>query len=771
MGTPLARKYTVSLIHHIELNKAGWWDKGVQRLIAGTMYLAGRSLALGEILAELEKNFSVHVDASRALPQVKALCANGVLVKLPDDHFKISEQGARELERSCDDSEQTEECAKAVFIDNLKSSCPSLASDDTWKTFNESALLPLIREMGARTYEVITGKAVAFDKGASFKTFLEGFPPEVRPFLRNAAIAFIDPKNSLTRSYILRCMNSYFFVEASNLSEETINALARTGQRVHSFTVFVDTNFLFSLLGLHDNPSNEAALSLQHLIKQVEQRVPVNLLVSPITVDETRGVIKFHQESLGHLRLTPNVASAAVNSESFKGVARKFVDESRTVERPLSAADYFGPYVTGLVTILKTKGVELFNESIDHYSEKQEVIDDIMQQTEFQKRFGSRAKGYEALRHDMLLWHFVKDKRPPQVESPLDAQYWIVTIDFRYLGFDAFKRRRLAHRIPVCVHPTALIQLLQFWIPRSTEFENALLGSLRLPFLFHEFDPAAERVTIRILEVMSRFENIGDLSEETAQKLLVNDALRQKLAVAPENERQIELVREALIEEEKKARDELGSAKKQIADLTTKLVAQELTIQETSASLGTLKAELEERKRRDTEKRVKNEFARKWLAFPLSLIIVLGVAGSLLVPAETKWSFWWTLLVVWSLGLITWLWVLDQRGAKHPVIRNQKGFLVFRRWKKRIFILLGTILTGLIISATWEAIRYYALEGNAVTKPYNGEKDPGPRETSQAVGSENAQRAAGDDLNSEPQAAQPTRSVNRQPPRKQIAGE
>jgi hypothetical protein len=101
--------------------------------------------------------------------------------------------------------------------------------------------------------------------------------------------------------------------------------------------------------------------------------------------------------------------------------------------------------------------------------------------------------------------------------------------------------------------------MLQFWLPRTAQFEEAVLGSLRWPFLFQDFDPAAERATIRILETLSRFENVGELPREVLTSILVNQALRQKLAVEGDVRKQVELVREALVEENEKVRSALAS--------------------------------------------------------------------------------------------------------------------------------------------------------------------------------------------------------------------
>lgn len=161
-----------------------------------------------------------------------------------------------------------------------------------------------------------------------------------------------------------------------------------------------------------------------------------------------------------------------------------------------------------------------------------------------------------------MLWHFVKDKRPTYLESPLDAHYWIVTIDYRFMAFDAYKRGKKG--LPICMLPTALAQMLRFWVPRTDTLDESVVASLRLPFLFLEFDPEAEKVTIMILKTLSRFENVEDLPVETVTNIVLNEALRERMQTSPDEEKQIELIREALIEEHTRLRKHLSEKEKTV---------------------------------------------------------------------------------------------------------------------------------------------------------------------------------------------------------------
>lgn len=723
----------ISLVHHIELNRAGWWDRAIQRLVLAAIWLSGKPLSAQEIIDYYRREFQVNIDFAKLNSQIDILCSSNILVPLPKQDFKISEEALKGFENQLKEAEEVETKARGRFLEVLEKCCPSLPPEETWQMVNKKLILPMIQMMGARTYELISGSIIDLDKDTTFQDYLEGYPAEIRKHLRVAINTFLNPKDIVVRSYILNYLNSFFFLEAGNLKEDTLRAITKLSSLKPSFIVFVDTNFLFSILELHENPSNEAALLLKELIKQLSGTVSVKLYVLPSTIDETRNVLIAYKQYLKELRLTPNLAEASLDT-GLSGIVQKYFDEYRKVGQSLSAELYFDPYIKDLISIIRSKGVEFFNEKIDQYKTDQKVIDDILSQREFEKtRFGPNAKSYEQLRHDMILWHFVRDKRPIQLESPLDAKYWIVTVDFRFLGFDAFKKKKLQETVQTCLHPTTLIQMLQFWIPRSPKFEEAMLSSMRLPFLFQEFDPNVEKITIRILETLGRFENIGDLSKETITAILMKDALRQKLAVESDITKRIELVKEALIEENQKTqhelketRDKAESLKREVDEkdeiikrikeeeetLRKKLIDTEHLLdeehkerQKLGEMVHQLKEDLLKKKEKEGKRIETRQFTIKWFISP---ILLIGLCGGIIPEyflKSTRLGYWGSAIGIWSLLLIFWVWLADKQGLKIQTVKDWPLFNTFHKFKRWLFFVLGTVVLGVIINALWDLIK------------------------------------------------------------------
>jgi hypothetical protein len=228
---PFGRKLSpelVSLIHHVELNKAGWWEQAIQRLIVATIWLSGRPLSKDEVIVALRDQFSVITGSARLRGPFDGLLSDGTLVEIVGQGLQISQQALKRFEQELEEGDEVERKARLRFLSCIRDCCPTLDGADSWKTFIEQLLLPLVHEVGARTYQLVSGKSPALTESVRFPAFLEQYPKQIREQLRAAVISFLDPKDVDARSYVLRCLHSYFFVEAGNLSQETVESLTNT---------------------------------------------------------------------------------------------------------------------------------------------------------------------------------------------------------------------------------------------------------------------------------------------------------------------------------------------------------------------------------------------------------------------------------------------------------------------------------------------------------------------------------------------------------------
>lgn len=538
----------VSLIHHVELNKSGWWENSIQKLILSIIWIEGNNVNSNKIEKDLTEIFKINLNKEKIEKELEKLISLKTVIKLPDDNYKISEADLISFQEKLKEAEENETKSKNIFVTIIKKYCPVLDPEKTWIELNSNYLLPLIHEIGANTYQLVSGKKTIVDL-LRLNKFISNYSKEIQSTLKEVIKLFLDPKNLTVKTYILRLLNAYFFVEASSLNKDTLDMINKFSKTQPEFDLFIDTNFLFSILELHDNPSNEAAILLLNIANKLKGKVRIKFYTLPITINEAKKVLSMVSKDFNDLRITPVLAQVSLEDHSIgNGIMRKFLSDAAKNNRTLTSEIYFSPYIKNMITIARSKQIELFNEKIDDYTGDEDVISDIEKQLEREKHT-PHPKTYEQLEHDIVLWHFIKNRRKIGIESPLEAKSWIITIDYRLLGFDAFKSTVYHSEIPICVHPTSLIQLMQFWIPRTEEFDETIFNSIRMPFLLGEFDHKAEEASIKILEALGRFEDINNLQKDTITSIFYNDALRQKMINEPDIEKRIALIKEELITE------------------------------------------------------------------------------------------------------------------------------------------------------------------------------------------------------------------------------
>lgn len=568
-ASPLPKE-VAALVHHIELNRSGWWDKVVQRLALAAVWLSDEPPSANEIKKTLLQVFKLSLGDDKLLSALNALEKQDLLVAFHAGRYRIPDVQRLVFEKDIEAAEKVEIDARNFFCKLSLELCVGLAAESVWSAFQAELLMPLISEVGANAYHLITGESLRVDRNL-VDHFLKEFKAEFHSGLRELVTRFLDPKKVEVRMHVSRMLHARFCVEAGGLPEDVIQKLNVTVGKQAQFRVFVDTNVLFSLLELHENPSNAAARELRDLISQLNSNPKVKLFIVPRTIEEAKTSIASAKHRLSGVPEGRNFTQAALNA-GFSGMTENFLSERLRRGGKLTIEDWFDPYLNDFIAITRGKGVDFFNESLDSYAIRQDVIDDILRVQDFEKRLDqSRRKSYQKVAHDMILWHFVSDQRPTYIESPIDSRDWILTVDYRLIGFDEYKQKNAGSKIPLCLHPTSLIQLLQFWVPRTKEFEEAMLGSMRLPFLFQEFDAEAERTSLRILKGLGRFEGRDDISAQTITSVILNEGLRARLQAkkTDDGETEIALIRDALVEEMRERAAAAADKTQQLQEIVT----------------------------------------------------------------------------------------------------------------------------------------------------------------------------------------------------------
>jgi hypothetical protein len=727
----------VHLVHFVELNKSGWWDRAVDRVLVVSAWLS-QPVRPEDLVDSLAGSLDHRVDRDRLIAALEAHVASGELVRLRDGTVKASTEVETALEQ--------EQAAVAESIDRVKSRLARLAQAaglefdpaQLWDDFERHFMVPLVREAGARIYEVLAKTASLTDAVLTYGDIVRPMCESYGPSARDVLVQFIEPSDPDVRGYVLRHLNAQFAREAVGLDAEVLEVLEQARTKPERVRILVDTNFLFSFLGLHDNPSNGVAADLIRLVDDVRAHLKVEYFVLPITIEETRRVLRDVIFRLSGVAPSRSLAAGA-HLLSSSGLTTRYLEAAAQYEGGvLTPDDFFGPYEGDLLSVLREKGVELLNENLDALRVDQAVIDDLHDQEAVQERHRKRgAKPYEANLHDMVLWHFVDRRRPREVGSPLELGQWVCTIDFGLIAFDRHKRKR-SGRPPICLTPSLVTQLLQFWVPRSDDLDSALVGSLREPLLFLDFDRSTEAATLSILKTMSRFASVDDLSPSTVRNVLTNDALRAALDERElgTGEAPVDLVEAAIVSEAHRLELELERLHAEKAHSAAALenkvdeaaalkalleerhqdvgalegeltkVRADLDDERTSSTvkdeeLGTLRGRVEKIEAdRDRERAVLTFSA--WCAVAFVVWAVAAAGGYVWVRQQFP-ADWLALLFIVSLGLLGWLLTSEQLIRRRSALAGSRVSSALAGGRRRLLALFGAVAVAALSTAIYDA--------------------------------------------------------------------
>lgn len=540
-----------ALIHHIQLNESGWFNRAIGRAIKFLCWLSDSPLSLNELVLRQSEVGLDQLTAVNVAPIVQALCQSGELFETSDGKYKLSEEEKAKVEQAVNQAQVTENVVRSKVLAAAEKEGVDIESNggELWNEFHRLFIVPFIKEFGARAYELVTGTGVEIGDLGFFAGVERRFPEDQRPAVKGMISELLDKGSLECRTYVLRMLNSYFFESATRLPADTVERVFGDSKTGRQLRFILDTNFLFSLLGLHANPSNQAVDMLIDTIRNIPSQIKVGLYVLPPTIDEFRRALTNYESQASEIRVTRNIVDAGAKAH-LSGVLETYFERCREANYNISPEDYFAPYHENINAILHEKGIEVLQIASSAYDQDQRVIDDVVdQQSFYQRKFinePSKVKGYVQIWHDVTLWYAVSDRRPDLCDTLFDADWVGVTIDYSLIAFDQHKRHRKG--IPCMVHPATLVQALQVVVPYSEKLEAALFSLMQLPFLFEAFDIEDEKATTKILSVLSRYENIDDINVETISEILGDRALKGKIQTVEDSSGEFELIKEALIE-------------------------------------------------------------------------------------------------------------------------------------------------------------------------------------------------------------------------------
>src|ERR1700733_6363342 len=168
---PALPRELVSLIHHVELHKSGWWDRVLERIVLIAIWHKS-SIAIDDLVVFLGQGLDNRIDRSRIDSVVAREVASGSLIQLTNGSVKVSEEVGAVFDKELAVIEVSEAELRSHFSDLSSKYHIEAAPSDLWNDFEALFIKPLVRESGARLYEFATNSSNGSSEIPSFSSIV-----------------------------------------------------------------------------------------------------------------------------------------------------------------------------------------------------------------------------------------------------------------------------------------------------------------------------------------------------------------------------------------------------------------------------------------------------------------------------------------------------------------------------------------------------------------------------------------------------------------------
>ncbi len=333
------------------------------------------------------------------------------------------------------------------------------------------------------------------------------------------------------KRYIAKQLNPIFLLHMLQLDPSCARLVSR---HIQGGTLFLDTNFIYRLLGFHGAELQHASQRLLELSRGLGY-VPV---ISPRTVEEYRKSIEqFKRRVNGLPRISPEVAEAALFAALEEDTNTQYWRFVKNNNGNFSAENHYELY-RQLEVFLDQHNIAIDDRGADFIR----ANDQLLAQEESLLR---RMLPDWQPRHDGIVAHdayhrllILTLRKGQEAESPLDTPFWFLTCDTKLAVYDRRARARQKLKIPYCVLSSHWMQLLSPFCAAVDGFEVIQAETLDSP-LFRLFPSPDPQMLQDIISRMAISEGVPSMA---IAKMITNQAFVRAFSEEQDDAKREELI-------------------------------------------------------------------------------------------------------------------------------------------------------------------------------------------------------------------------------------
>lgn len=519
------------LCHVLSLSRTGKPKAALDSMVITACVLAGgRVNGTGGVAEALQVFFGLPVPAQDLAASIERLQAGGrLLTTRAGGTLQVAPAAQAEVEDRTAAGDNLERIVRQEWFESLADAGFEVGTDADalWQCLRHY-MARVFQQHGVLSVELLTsGSAAVTTDVASLDAALEAGlaerPCSDQDVARRAIQSFFETRTPARTKYLAQLLDNTFTFYAVAIHEA---AALYMQANLPSLTLFLDTNFIFGLLGLHNNSLGAGAKELINFIR--ENQFPFKLYFHEQTLREIERTVSGIGRRLLGRRWPQEISRAAISEKrvlgALSGVEYRY-HQLNSVQH-VDPKDFLSKY-NHVEQLLKEYGIKLyrepFNTPVVPVLERAQLIAEYKVFVE--ERRPKDPKPYEALDHDICVWLAVQEKRVPG-RTPVDGGVLFVTLDLLFQDFDRRYLRSYNQAPGSVAVPNQLLQVLRPFGRQSADFDARFVET----FGISEIRTAHSDYNDTISKVLSLLASFSDVPERTAVRILTDEVLLEDLS-------------------------------------------------------------------------------------------------------------------------------------------------------------------------------------------------------------------------------------------------
>ncbi len=350
---------------------------------------------------------------------------------------------------------------------------------------------------------------------------------------------------------------------------------ARLREKLTKIEFYLDTNYLWGLLGLHDNQYVESSVEFFALAKRLN--LPFSFKYHKETERELFRSVASASDALRQKAWKANISETLKKSPYISGIERKFHEKNAASKADVSM--FLKPY-ENISRIVQEQDIRMDNREVewgDGVNQLFHEYDEYLQTIQ-------KEKSYEAMEHDTRILWLARSMRSNS-KSPLQASTLLLTCDTRLYNFDVHNSRK-HHRWPTAILPNVLLQILRPAIKQTDDFDTMFVKTFSLPE-FRSYSKKSSQAVQTMAEILTAVEG---LKPSLVEQLLLDEILVKEVAHAKTSQEIVDHLNTAITAKVATIEEELDGIKNELASEKTLNDQLEQSREEHRREIGELKA-------------------------------------------------------------------------------------------------------------------------------------------------------------------------------------